>query len=371
MEKMELPDRTTMLKAFETRDEDYDGVFWTAVRTTGIFCRPACPARKPKPGNVEFFSSAKTAVEAGYRPCRRCTPLEPAGATPGWLTGLIQELESDPSRRWTDRDLREMGLQPERVRRWFQRHHGMTFHAYSRARRLGEAIGRIREGEDVSRTAFSQGYESLSGFNEAFRKLLGTSPTGVDSDRVARITRILTPLGPMLAGATDDALCLLEFVDRRKLETQLEQIRKRLDVTLVPGSNPITAESERQLTAYFDRRLTEFSLPLEAPGTEFQQTVWTALREISYGATVSYGEVARRIGRPTAVRAVAGANGDNRIAILIPCHRVIGADGTLTGYGGGLWRKKRLLELESGQRDAFEDQEGDPRGSPPSSSLTG
>jgi AraC family transcriptional regulator of adaptative response/methylated-DNA-[protein]-cysteine methyltransferase len=371
METMELPDRATMLRAFDARDDAYDGVFWTAVKTTGVFCRPACPARKPKPENVEFFSSAKTAVEAGYRPCRRCRPLEPAGATPGWLSGLIRKLETDPSRRWTDRDLRELGLQPERVRRWFQRHHGMTFHAYSRARRLGEAIGRIREGENVSRTAFSQGYESLSGFTEAFRKLLGAPPTGVDTDRVVRITRILTPLGPMLAGATDDALCLLEFVDRRKLETQLERIRKRLEVALVPGSNPITTESERQLIAYFDRRLTDFSMPLEAPGTEFQQVVWTALQEIPYGTTVSYGEVARRIGRPTAVRAVAAANGDNRIAILIPCHRVIGADGTLTGYGGGLWRKKRLLDLESGQGDAFDGQSGNRPGSPPSSRLTG
>lgn len=353
MTSMSVPDRATMLRAFETGDDAYDGVFWTAVRTTGIFCRPTCPARKPRPENVEFFGSAKTALEAGYRPCRRCRPLEPAGAAPDWLRGLIQELESDPSRRWSDRDLRAMGLQPERVRRWFQRHHGMTFHAYSRARRLGEAIGRIREGESVSRTAYSQGYESLSGFNEAFRNLLGTPPTGCDPDRVVRITRILTPLGPMLVGATDDALCLLEFVDRRKLETQLERITTRLRVTLLPGSNPITAETERQVGAYFDRRLTEFSLPLEAPGTEFQQVVWTALQAIPYGTTVSYGEVARRIGRPTAVRAVAGANGDNRIAILIPCHRVIGADGTLTGYGGGLWRKKRLLDLETGQTDAF------------------
>jgi AraC family transcriptional regulator of adaptative response/methylated-DNA-[protein]-cysteine methyltransferase len=354
MNTSNLPDRATMLRAFESRDVSYDGVFWTAVRTTGIFCRPTCPARKPKPENVEFFESAKTALEAGYRPCRRCRPLELSGSTPRWLRGLIEELESDPSRRWTDRDVQALGLRPERVRRWFQRHHGMTFHAYSRARRLGEAIGRLREGEDVSRTAFAQGYESLSGFNEAFRKLLGASPTGIDADRVVRITRVLTPLGPMLVGASDDALCLLEFVDRRKLETQLRRLGTRLRVPVLPGSNRITEETERQVSAYFDRRLTEFSLPIETPGTEFQQIVWKALREIPYGKTVSYGEVARRIGRPTAVRAVAGANGDNRIAILIPCHRVIGADGTLTGYGGGLWRKKRLLDLESAQTEAFE-----------------
>jgi AraC family transcriptional regulator of adaptative response/methylated-DNA-[protein]-cysteine methyltransferase len=157
----------------------------------------------------------------------------------------------------------------------------------------------------------------------------------------------------MLVGATDDALCLLEFIDRRMLETQLKRLRDRLGAVLIPGSNRVTRAVEKDLAAYFARGLSEFSLPLETPGTEFQQTVWEALREIPYGTTASYGDVARSIGRPTAVRAVARANGDNRIAIVIPCHRVIGSDGTLTGYGGGLWRKRRLLELESGQTDVF------------------
>lgn len=353
MSHIELPPHDVMIAAFLAGDGTFDGVFWTAVRTTGIFCRPTCPARKPSPHNVEFYDSTRAALEAGFRPCRRCRPLEPAGTAPPWLRPLLRDLEEEPSRRWTDRDLRERGLSPERVRRWFRRNHGMTFHAYSRARRLGEAIGRIRQGEDVSRTAFAQGYESLSGFQDAFRKLLGTPPTGVESDRVVRVTRLLTPLGPMLVGGTEDALCLLEFIDRRMLETQLQRVQKRLNTVLVPGSNAVTEAMGRELTAYFDRSLTEFTVPLHAPGTDFQTAVWAALIDIPYGTTTSYGEIARRIGRPTAVRAVARANGDNRIAIVIPCHRVIGADGTLTGYGGGLWRKKRLLELETGQTDAF------------------
>jgi AraC family transcriptional regulator of adaptative response/methylated-DNA-[protein]-cysteine methyltransferase len=342
-----------MVAAYLAGNPAYDGIFWTAVRTTGIFCRPGCPARKPRPDNVEFYDSTRAALEAGYRPCRRCRPLEPAGSEPDWLRPLIRALEDDPSRKWTDRDLRDRGLAPERVRRWFQQNHGMTFHAYSRARRLGEAIGSIRQGEEVSRSAFAQGYESLSGFQEAFRKLLGEPPTSVSADRVVRVTRVLTPLGPMLVGGTDDAVCLLEFIDRRMLESQLKRVRRRLNCALLPGSNHVTAEMERELGAYFDRRLTRFDVPLNAPGTEFQRQVWQSLREIPYGTTVSYGEIARRIGRPTAVRAVARANGDNRIAIVIPCHRVIGSDGTLTGYGGGLWRKKRLLELEAGQTNAF------------------
>lgn len=207
----------------------------------------------------------------------------------------------------------------------------------------------------MSRAAYAQGYDSLSGFQEAFRKLLGAPPTELRDARTVRVTRILTPLGPMLVGGTDDSLCLLEFIDRRMLETQLKRLRDRLGAVLIPGSNPVTGAAEEELAAYFARGLNEFSVPLEAPGTEFQQTVWQALQDIPYGTTASYGDVARNIGRPTAVRAVARANGDNRIAIMIPCHRVIGSDGTLTGYGGGLWRKRRLLELESGQTEVFAD----------------
>ncbi len=352
-----LPPRDTMLEAFLRRDTAYDGVFWTAVRTTGIFCRPTCSARKPLPENVEFFGTTKGALEAGFRPCLRCRPLEPRGLPPDWLRPLVGELERDPSRRWSDRDLQDRGLNPDRVRRWFQRNHGLTFHAYSRARRLAEALGRIRQGEEVSRAAYSQGYDSLSGFQDAFRKLLGGPPTQLRDATVVRVTRILTPLGPMLVGGTDDSLCLLEFIDRRMLETQLNRLRSGLGATLVPGSNSVTRAAEREVSAYFERDLREFTVPLDVPGTEFQETVWAALRQIPYGATASYAEIAGRIGRPTAVRAVARANGDNRIAIVIPCHRVIGSDGTLTGYGGGLWRKRRLLELESGQTEAFGEQD--------------
>jgi AraC family transcriptional regulator of adaptative response/methylated-DNA-[protein]-cysteine methyltransferase len=218
----------------------------------------------------------------------------------------------------------------------------------------------MRIGEDVSRTAYRQGYESLSGFQDAFRKLVGSPPSEVAAEGIVRVSRLLTPLGPMLVGGTDDAVCLLEFVDRRMIETQLKRVRQRLETALVPGSSPATTEMERQLSAYFERKLSVFTVPIQAPGTEFQMRVWDALTAIPYGTTASYGEIARRIGQPTAVRAVARANGDNRIAIVIPCHRVIGSDGSLTGYGGGLWRKKWLLELESGQTEAFDSQPGSP-----------
>jgi len=237
-------------------------------------------------------------------------------------------------------------LDPARVRRWFKANHGMTFHAYQRARRLGLALGRLSVGDEIMETAFSNGYESVSGFNEAVRRIAGESPGRARNASLVHLTRIPTPLGPMVAGATDSALCLLEFGDRRMLETQLKRIRKALRAVIVPGETEVTRRTAEELSAYFAGDLRTFSVPLQTTGTPFQEAVWTGLRTIPYGRTRSYGEQARLLGRPNAVRAVANANGSNRIAIIIPCHRVIGSDGSLTGYGGGLWRKQRLLELE-------------------------
>jgi AraC family transcriptional regulator of adaptative response/methylated-DNA-[protein]-cysteine methyltransferase len=186
----------------------------------------------------------------------------------------------------------------------------------------------------------------LSGFNDAFRRFMGEAPTALTDARVVTVTRITTPLGPMVAGSVDDALCLLEFADRRMIETQIVRLQSRLECVFVPGTSTLFSELADELGAYFQGGLTEFSVPLRTPGTEFQRVVWSRLRAIPSGTTRTYGEVAAEIGRPTAVRAVARANGDNRIAILIPCHRVVGSDGKLTGYGGGLWRKQRLLEIE-------------------------
>ncbi len=359
---LDLPPRDEMLKAFLAADHDYDGVFVTAVRTTGIFCRPSCPARKPRPDRVDFYASPRDAVLAGYRPCKRCAPMERPGETPEWLRPLLAQVEADPSRRWTDADLRELDLTPERVRRWFQRHHGMTFHAYSRGRRLAVALGRMRGGEQVLESAYEQGYESPSAFAEAFRRVFGMSPGRAGAVAEVHVDRLLTPLGPMIAAAGNDGLCMLEFGDRRMLERQLQRIGRRLGATPVPGRNRVIDRMSEELEGYFGGSLDRFGVPLEPAGTGFQLEVWRRLLEVPYGATISYGELARRVGRPSAVRAVAGAVGDNPIAIVVPCHRIVGADGSLTGYGGGLWRKKKLLEHEQGMRVSglFDDQGPNP-----------
>ncbi len=346
MNKRTLPDSQTLYTALVERDSRFEGVFFAGVRTTGIFCRPTCHARKPKPENVEYFATTSDALQHGYRPCKLCEPMRPLGKVPEWLEPLLDEVHASPSLRLKDRDLRERGLDPLRVRRWFQKNHGMTFHAYSRMHRLSHAFGRIRVGDTVGQTAFSSGYDSLSGFVESFKKSTGFAPSQSDQRSIIPIRRVLTPLGPMLAGATSEGICLLEFADRRMLETQLSRIQTRFHAEVLPGDSPYFAPLQDELAEYFNGRRRTFTVPLVTSGTDFQQKAWESLRGIPFGETRSYQQQAIAIGQPAAVRAVARANGDNRIAILVPCHRVIGKNGRLTGYGGGLWRKRALLELE-------------------------
>jgi AraC family transcriptional regulator, regulatory protein of adaptative response / methylated-DNA-[protein]-cysteine methyltransferase len=339
--------RDAMLEALMQRDRSFDGLFFAGITTTMIFCRPSCPARTPKPEHVEFYGSAHDAVFAGFRPCLRCKPLEQGSDRPEWLAPLLARVDADPLRRITDAELRETGMDPATVRRHFLRHYGMTFHAYARGRRLAEAFTTIRAGASIDDAVFASGWGSHSGFREAFARIAATTPgKAADGDFIS-LAWIDTPLGPMVAGATHDALCLLEFSDRRMLEEQFATIARHFRLPLIPGEHALIDPLRSQLAEYFDGARSAFDIPLAYPGTAFQQRVWDALLHIPYGATRSYAELAASIGLPNGARAVGNANGLNRIAILIPCHRVVTADGALGGYGGGLWRKLRLLEVES------------------------
>jgi len=335
-----------MYQALVRKDPSYEGIFMVAVKTTGIFCRPTCPAKKPNKTNCEFFESSRAALLAGYRPCKRCRPLEPKGDHPDWIRPVLNVIEKNGDRRVKDGDLRELGVEPSRVRRWFKVNHGVTFQGYQRLIRLGQAMGRLKLGEDLTQVAYDHGYESLSGFRDAFQKLFGSTPGNGSSKGTITVNRILTPLGPMLAGASERGICLLEFVDRRMLETQIKRLQKGLQSTFVPGNHPLIDQLAKELAEYFEGNRREFSVPLDLPGSDFSRRVWSGLQDIPYGDTRSYREQARALGAPAAVRAVARANGDNRVAIVVPCHRVIGSDGTLKGYGGGMWRKRILLDLE-------------------------
>ena len=346
-ERRTLPSRSEMEQAMLAGDASYDGVFVVAVKTTGIFCLPSCrPPRRPRPENVEFLGTIREALFAGYRACKLCRPLELEGGQPAWVEQLLARVEQAPHERIQASDLRDWGLSPERVRRWFQRRYGMTFSAWCRGRRLGEAFTRIREGVELDDVALEHGYASHSGFREAFGQTFGQPPGRSEQTQCVVMTMLDSPLGCLLAAATDDGICLLEYTDRRMLERNLATMQRRFEASIVPGQHQWLKQLNDELAAYFDGRLTEFTVPIAPRGTPFQELVWQELRRIPHGTTISYAELAIRIGQPTAVRAVANANGQNRVNILIPCHRVIGSNGDLTGYGGGLWRKRLLLERE-------------------------
>lgn len=334
-----------MERAYLASDAAYNGLFFLGVRTTGIFCRPTCSARKPLPKNVEYFATAQDAQSAGYRACKRCRPLE-WNDQPPWVAELIAEVEQDPTSRITDDDLNARGIDPATVRRYFLRRFGMTFQAYSRARRLSLALDQMRSSESLDAVVFESGFDSHSGFRDAFLRTFGDTPAKSRNDDFVRLEWLQSPLGPLVAGATDAGVCLLEFSDPERLEPQLATLRKRFDMPAVPGSHAHLESLKAELTSYFTGTLQKFSVPLVFPGTPFQQSVWEQLRNIPYGKTWSYEQLAVAVGNPKAVRAVGHANGQNRIAIVIPCHRVVNKSGALGGYGGGLRRKQFLLDLE-------------------------
>jgi AraC family transcriptional regulator of adaptative response/methylated-DNA-[protein]-cysteine methyltransferase len=335
-----------MYRALVERDGDYDGVFFAGVKSTKIFCRSTCSARKPRPENVEFFGDAHAAERAGYRACKRCRPLESAGERPAWVGRLLALLEREPGRRIRDDDLRALSIEPARARRHFKEHFGMTFQGYQRARRLGFAQRRLEFGDDVSSAVHEAGFESESGFRDAFRRMFGAPPSKLASKERVSVTTLPSPVGLLITAAANDGVCMLEFADRKALLGQAASLKRWFEQPIVPGMNERLEELHAELGEYFARKRETFTVPLEIRGTPFQRQVWDRLLAIPYGETRSYRDIAIEIGNPVAVRAVGRTNGLNRIAIVIPCHRVVRDDGTLCGYGGGLWRKRWLLEHE-------------------------
>jgi AraC family transcriptional regulator of adaptative response/methylated-DNA-[protein]-cysteine methyltransferase len=346
MNKPKLPSPDVMYRAVLERDPAFEGIFYVGVKTTGIFCRPTCRVRTPKRENVEFFPSVNEALHAGFRPCLRCRPLERVGDAPPLVAQLLAEVESDPTGRLRDIDLAERGIEPSTARRAFKRYCGMTFQAYHRARRMGLALAGVRQGKSMLDLQLDHGFESGSGFRTAFNRLLGTAPSRAHGVDCLYARWIETPLGPMLALADDRGLVLLEFIDRRGLERELQALQRKLGRSILPGAHRYLEQIDRELSSYFAGRSLEFQTPITMGGSAFQRAVWNALLKIPPGTTRSYADIASAIGSRAAVRAVGRANGDNPLCLVVPCHRVIGADGTLTGYGGGLWRKQWLLEHE-------------------------
>ena len=343
----ELPDRDALYRALVDRDPAYEGRAWVGVTSTGIFCRLTCAARKPRRENSVFFGSVAECLEAGYRPCKRCRPLDGPGTPEPAVQILLDALDREPERRWREDDVIAMGLEPSTVRRAFKRRFGITFLEMARLRRLRAGATTLAGGSAVIDAQQAAGFESASGFREALARVLGLSPAQIARSGRLAADWIDTPIGAMLAVADEHALHLLEFFERKGLPGELKRLQARYGAVTI-GRHAPTEQIATELTGYFAGKRRDFETPVAQLGSDFTRSVWRALREIPYGETRSYGDIARLVGRPTATRAVARANGANQIAIVVPCHRVIGADGSLTGYGGGRWRKQWLIDHEAG-----------------------
>ncbi|WP_215764043.1 bifunctional transcriptional activator/DNA repair enzyme AdaA [Gluconobacter sp. P1D12_c] len=342
----DLPDPDTLYAALLARDEYFDGQAFVCVSSTGVFCRLTCPARKPKREHCTFYPTIGDCIEAGFRPCKRCHPLQAAALADPAILALLQALDTRPDVRWSEDRIIRLGYDPSTIRRSFKRQFGMTFLEMARQRRLREGFEALAEGGKVITAQHEVSFESASAFRAAFSRLLGCAPGELRPNKFLQATWIPTPLGDMMAVSSRSHLHLLEFVDRKALPAELKKLNKASSEGIGIGRMPPSEQAETELAAYFSARSDSFHTPLAVSGSAFTQKVWEALRTIPAGETRSYSDIARQIGRPSAVRAVARANGANQIALMIPCHRVIGADGSLTGYGGGLWRKHRLIEIE-------------------------
>lgn len=337
--------RKEFYQALIAKNSVYEGVFYVGVKTTGVFCRPTCSARKPKFENCEFFETAKEALLASYRPCQRCQPLSHPNQVSPVVQTLLQAIEDNPEKRWKEQDFRQLSIDSTTARRQFKKRFGLTFVEYARARRMGLAMKNIKKGNSVIDAQLTAGYESSSGFRDAFAKIMGAAPSQANK-RILLAKWLDTKLGPMIAISDEQGLYLLEFVDRRALENEIKNLRKKLNAAIIPGETHIISRIEAEIADYFNGKNLEFKTPIHLIGSPFQRRVWEELRKIPTGETRSYLATANALNKPTAFRAVAQANGANQLAIIIPCHRVINTNGQLGGYGGGLARKEWLLEHE-------------------------
>ena len=350
-------------RAAVERDARYDGFFVFAVRTTGVYCRPSCPARRPKRKNAVFFDRPEAAECAGFRPCKRCQPQDPAAPDPRVVLArracdLIEANIEDPP------TLAALGsslyVSPHHLQRTFKHLVGVTPHQYAEARRTARLKVRLKEGEPVTCALYEAGYGSSSRLYEGVSKRLGMTPaTYRKGGRGMRIgyTIVDCPLGLLLIGATRKGVCAVYLGDsEEKLELEL---RNEYPAAEIRRDDSDFGPQVDALLQSLDGTWPHPDLPLDVRATAFQRRVWEELVAIPRGETRTYGEIARRLDQPTAARAVARACATNPVSVVVPCHRVVREDGGLGGYRWGLERKKALLE---GERDATPDLADETRG---------
>ena len=342
MDNVSRLDADTAWAAFMRRDRGWDGRVIGAVKTTGIYCKPSCPARRPKREHVEFYSSTEEARAAGFRACLRCKPDE-VGRDREAVASAVKLIEAAEEAPSLAELAHAIGYAPHHFQRIFKRDLGVSPAEYARALRKGRAEAALKPGGRVTDAIYDAGYSGPSGFYSDAKERLGMTPSAWrDGGRgeTIRWTHFDSPLGQMLIAATSKGICRLTFDD------DVRSLRRRFpNATIVEDAGGLRELVEGALTA-IARPLAAPDLPIDVAGTAFQEAVWRELRKIPAGETRSYAQIAAAIGQPGAVRAVGTANGDNHVAVLIPCHRVIRSDGTLGGYAGGLDRKRQLLAAE-------------------------
>jgi AraC family transcriptional regulator of adaptative response/methylated-DNA-[protein]-cysteine methyltransferase len=331
------------------RDRRADGVFVYAVRSTGVYCRPSCPSRRPRREVVTFFGGPDAAEQAGFRACRRCRPREARAADP-WIEKIrracvyLANVEGHPSLATL---ARRVGGSPYHLQRNFKRLVGVSPREYADAVRLRKVKTGLRRGDPVTGAMLDAGYGSSSRFYERAVPKLGMSPTAYRRGGAGMsITYAIvdSPLGRLLVGATPRGVCAVAM---GASDAELERaIAREYPAASIAKDDGALAKWTKEIVAHLSGRRPRLDLPLDVQATSFQWQVWEALRAIPYGETRTYGEVAATIGRPRAVRAVARACATNPVALAIPCHRVVAANGQTGGYRWGPDRKKTLLARE-------------------------
>jgi AraC family transcriptional regulator of adaptative response/methylated-DNA-[protein]-cysteine methyltransferase len=337
-------DPDTAWAAFERRDRSWDGRVIGAVSTTGIYCKPSCPARRPKREHVSFYATAEEARAAGYRACLRCKPDE-VGRDREAVAKAVAMIAAAEEPLTLDVLADAVGYAPHHFQRIFKRDLGVSPAEYARGLRNRRTEQALKTNGRVTDAVYEAGYSGPSSFYSDAKERLGMTPSAWrDGGRgeTIRWTYFDSPLGQMLIAATGKGICRLTFDDSPET---LQRLFPK--ATIVEDAGSLKALVEGALEA-IEHPTAAHQLPIDVAGTAFQEAVWRELRKIPVGETRSYAEIAAAIGQPKAVRAVGTANGDNHVAVLIPCHRVIRSDGSLGGYAGGLDRKRKLLSDEQG-----------------------
>ena len=345
-------------RAVETRDRGADGAFVYGVRSTGVYCRPSCPSKRPRREQVVFFPLPEAAEQEGFRACQRCRQSAAPAADPdiekmrGVCRAIDEVVLADTSAEGgTDLSLATLsakaGMGPHQLERAFRRAMGITPRQYADAQRMRRLKSRLKKGDNVTTALYEAGYGSSSRLYERAPSHLGMTPAtyrrGGEGMQIHN-TFADSPLGRMLVGATDRGISALYIGDSdSKLEAEL---RKEYPQAEIARDRNGLSKWLQKILAHLRGRVPHLDLPTDVQATAFQRRVWEELRRIPYGATRTYSEVARSIGRPTAIRAVARACATNPVSVVVPCHRVVGKNGGLAGYRWGLDRKRTLLESE-------------------------